>query len=226
MRTRTEALIGEEDFKKIQNSSVIVFGVGGVGGHCAEGLVRAGIGDLTIVDFDIVDRTNINRQVIALESTIGRSKVEVLSERLKDINPQLKLLSYNGKVTKNVVENYFPRGYDYVVDAVDDIPAKLAIIEKAVGAGIPVISAMGAGNKVDPSKLKIDFIEKTHMCPLAKIIRKELRKKGIKKIKVVFSTEEPVKADRDSDSPASISYLPAVAGLMMVAEVIKDLRGI
>lgn len=213
-------LIGREGVEQLAASSVIVFGIGGVGSYVTEGLARAGVGSLTLVDNDVVDITNINRQIPALHSTIGKHKAVVMEERIRDINPSCMV---------DVVDHFFlPENahrfdftrYDYVVDAIDTVTGKLALIEKAYDEGVPIISSMGTGNKLDPSMFKIAAIEKTKVCPLAKVMRKELRDRGIRGVKVLYSEEEPV---CHTKTPGSISFVPSVAGLLIAGEVIRDL---
>ena len=188
---RTERLIGQEAVKKLNNARVIVFGVGGVGSYVCEALARAGIGAMEIVDKDVVDITNINRQLIALHSTIGKPKVEVCRNRLLDINPGMEVTARQCFYLPEKSDEFDFSRYDYVVDAIDNVTAKLDIICKAKEAGVPVISSMGTGNKLDPMAFKIADIEKTKVCPLAKVMRKELRKRGVSGVKVVYSEEEP-----------------------------------
>ena len=217
---RTSLLIGEEAINKLNNSKVLIFGVGGVGGYVAEALARTGVGSMTIVDKDTVSESNINRQIIALHSTVGRDKVDVLKERMLDINPNLQV---DAKKCFFLPENAHEFGfsqYDYIVDAVDTVTAKLQIIVQAKEAGVPVISAMGAGNKVHPEMFEIADIYKTEMCPLAKVMRRELKNRGIKKLKVVYSKEKPV---YKGDVPGSIAFSPSVAGLLMASEVVREL---
>ena len=219
---RTEALIGTEDLEKLKNSHVAVFGVGGVGGYVAEALIRSGIGTLTLIDNDTVKESNINRQVIALHSTIGEMKTEVFRKRAIDINPD---------ITVNTVDLFFlPENrkkinftaFDYVVDAIDTVSGKITITEECNNAGVPLISSMGTGNKLDPSAFEISDIYKTSVCPLARVMRYELKKRGIKKLKVLYSKEQPVKTE-NGRMPSSISFVPSVAGLIIAGEVIKDL---
>ena len=215
---RTSRIIGEKGIDKLGKSRVLVFGVGGVGSYVCEGLARAGIGALTIVDKDVVDITNINRQIPALHSTIGRSKTEVMAQRIKDIDPDCQV---------EAKELFFMPGgepddidfasYDYVVDAVDTVTAKIYIIERAREAGVPVISSMGTGNKLDGSAFRITTIEKTKVCPLAKVMRKELKKRGIQGVKVLYSEEEP------KSTGGSISFVPSVAGLLIAGEVVREI---
>ena len=218
---RTESLIGQEAVDKLLNSKVIVFGVGGVGSYVCEALARAGVGHMEIVDKDEVDVTNINRQLIALHSTVGMPKVEVCKARLKDINPNMEVVSRQCFYLPERSDEFEFSKYDYVVDAVDNVTAKLDIICKAKAAGVPVISSMGTGNKLDPMAFKVADIEKTKVCPLAKVMRKELKKRGVTKVKVVYSEEEP--QNTDSRTPASISFVPSAAGLLIAKTVIDDL---
>ncbi len=217
---RTELLIGEEAVNKLRNAHVAVFGIGGVGGYATEALARSGVGELTIVDKDNVDITNLNRQIIALHSTINEPKVAVMEERLKDINPDIKVNAKEFFFLPDTADQFDFEEYDYIVDAVDTVTAKLAIIEKAHKAGTPVISAMGAGNKLDPTKFEVTDISKTSVCPLARVMRKELKARDIDHLKVVYSTEEP---KQRSETVASIATVPSVCGLLIANEVIKDL---
>ena len=219
---RTEMLIGEEGIQKLSQAHVAVFGIGGVGGYVVEALARCGVGELTLVDRDVVSSTNLNRQIIALRSTVDQLKTQVMKARIADISPDIKVH------TKDVFflpenSHTFPfEDYDYVVDAVDTVTAKIEIIMKCQELGIPVISSMGTGNKLDPSKLQLADIYKTTMCPLAKVMRKELKTRGVKRLKVVYSTEEPVANHR---TPGSISFVPASAGLLIASAVVRDLIG-
>ena len=218
---RTESLIGEDAVSKLLESKVIVFGVGGVGSYICEALARAGVGYMEIVDKDEVDVTNINRQLIALHSTVGKPKVEVCKERLIDINPNLDVVARQCFYLPEKSEEFDFSQYDYVIDAVDNVTAKIDIIYKAKEAGVPVISSMGTGNKLDPMAFKVADIEKTKVCPLAKVMRKELRKRGVSDVKVVYSEEEP--KNSDTRTPASISFVPSAAGLLIAKTVIDDL---
>ena len=191
--SRTEMLIGNESVEKLKNSRVAVFGIGGVGGYVVEALARAGVGNITLIDNDTVSKSNINRQIIALSSTVGRLKTEVMRERILDINNEAKVDCVNKFVLPENIDEFDFSEYDYVVDAIDTVSGKLAIIEKAYGEGVPVISSMGTGNKLDPTKFEIADINKTSVCPLARVIRYELKKRGVKKLKVLYSKEEPVK---------------------------------
>ena len=218
--SRTKNLIGAEAVEGLRNASVAILGIGGVGGFVTEALARSGIGHFLLVDSDTVDITNINRQIVALDSTVGKSKVQVMKSRILDINPdadvEIRECFY---LPENADEFDFSK-YDYIVDAVDTVTAKINIISKAKECGVPVISAMGAGNKLDPTAFKVADISKTKVCPLAKVMRYELKKRGIKDVKVVYSEENPV---LKLQIPASISFVPSVAGLIMAGEVIKDL---
>ena len=218
---RTEMLIGEEALERLKKSAVLVFGLGGVGSYVCEALVRAGVGKLEIVDKDVVDITNINRQLIALHSTIGRDKTDVEAERLMDINPSLDLTARKCFYLPENSDEFDFGKFDYVVDAIDNVTAKLDIIEKSKKAGTKVISSMGTGNKLDPSAFRIADIEDTKICPLARIMRKELRKRGINGVKVLYSQEEP--KGNGGRTPASISFVPSVAGLLIAKTVIDDL---
>lgn len=229
---REKKLIGEENFNKLKESNIIIFGVGGVGGFVVESLVRSGIGKITVVDFDDIDITNINRQIIATEKTIGRNKVQVIIERMKEINPNLIIKGIKEKYSRETRNLFFDEDYDYIVDAIDIITSKLDLIEIAKEKNIPIISSMGTGNKINPMMLEVSDIKKTSVCPLAKIIRKELKKRRINKLKVLFSKEKPIKPlnlqrDREkSTNVGSIAFVPSVAGLIIGSEVIKDICGI
>ncbi len=213
---RTRRVIGSEGVSDLQKSRVLIFGVGGVGSYVAEGLARAGIGHITLVDADVVDVTNINRQIPALHSTIGRPKVEVMAERIRDINPECRVQEEQLFFMPEDETIDFS-SYDYVVDAVDTVTAKIEIILRAKHAGVPVISSMGTGNKVNPGMFRITALEKTKVCPLAKVMRKEMRKRGITDVKVIYSEEEPLSVG------GSVSFVPSVAGLMIAGEVVKDI---
>ena len=227
--SRTETLIGKEGIEKLKKSKVAVFGIGGVGSFVVEGLARAGIENLIIVDFDKYDITNINRQLGALHSTIGKYKVDVMKERILDINPNAKVKIVKEFFGPNSNKNIIDQSIDYIVDAVDNVTAKIELVVKANEFEIPIISAMGTGNKLDPTKFEITDIYKTSVCPLAKVIRKELRKRDIKKLKVLYSKEDPIKQSKEEktkdekNSPASISFVPSVAGLIIAGEVVKDI---
>ena len=232
---RSKLLLGNEGIDKLQNSKVAIFGVGGVGGYVAEALARSGVGHFVLVDSDKVDITNINRQIIALNSTVGKLKVDVMKERISDINPEAEVEARACFYLPENADEFDFSEYSYVVDAVDTVSAKLSIIERAKQSNVPVISSMGAGNKLDASAFKVADIYKTNVCPLAKVMRRECKKRGIRDLKVVYSEEEPVKHSPDSDpqlktsgrpAPGSIAFVPSVCGLIIAGEVVKDLTGI
>lgn len=225
--SRTKLLIGNDTFGKLKNSKVIVFGVGGVGSFVCEALARSGVGNITVVDNDTVSETNINRQLIALTSTIGLPKVDVMAARIKDINPDCVVTAHNCFYTKE--KEIDISGYDYIVDAIDTVTSKLTLIEEATLYSIPILSCMGTGNKLDPTQFEISDIYKTSVCPLARVIRRELKARGIKKLKVLYSKEEPIKPSESTEAtskrqiPGSMSFVPPVAGMIIAGEVIKDL---
>lgn len=220
-------LLGSEAMQKLKGSRVAVFGVGGVGGYTVEALVRSGVGAIDVIDNDDVSLTNINRQIIATHKTIGRAKVDVIEERALDINPNVKITKHKVFYLPETTDMFDFSQYDYIVDAIDTVSGKLAIVENANKAGVPVISSMGAGNKLDPTKFEVADIYKTSVCRLAKTMRYECKKRGIKHLKCVYSTEQsikPINADNTSKPvPASISFVPSVVGLIIAGEVIKDL---
>lgn len=219
---RTEKLISQENVAKLKNSTIALFGLGGVGSYVLEALARSGIQNLIIIDKDVIDITNINRQLLATHSTIGKSKVDVAKERILDINPNCNVTAIKEFVSKENIENMLAGiKIDYIVDAIDTVSSKLGIIEYAYNNHIKIISCMGTGNKLDASKFEITDINKTSVCPLAKVIRKELRNLNIPKLKVLYSKEEPI--NQKSSTPASISFVPSVAGLLIAGEVIRDL---
>lgn len=223
---RTQMLIGEEALNKLKCSKIIVFGIGGVGGFAVEAFARAGIGNITLVDYDIIDITNINRQIIALHSTISRKKTEVMKERINDINPDINVITISEKLTKDNIADFNLEGYDYILDAIDDVQAKLTLISYAKSKRIPIICSMGTGNKVDPSRFVVTDISKTHTCPLAKAIRKKVKEMGVDELKVLFSPELSNREEYSVDGsrpPASISFVPSVAGLLLASEVVKAL---
>ena len=226
--SRTVRIIGEESFRKIQDSNIVVFGIGGVGSYIVEALVRSGVKKITIVDNDIVNKTNINRQLIALESTIGKYKVDVMKERILDINSKAEVLAVKMLYLPNNSHEFPIDNYDYIIDAIDNVSAKLELICRAEKAHVKIISCMGTGNKIDPSMLKIADIYNTAVCPLARVMRHELKKRGIKKLKVLYSEEKPIKEiiEQEKRTPASISFVPGTAGLMIAGEVIRDIRGL
>lgn len=223
---RTALLLGKASVERLARKRVAVFGVGGVGGFVCEGLVRAGVGAIDIVDKDIVAISNINRQLIALHSTVGKNKVDVLEERLKDINKNLIIKKYKCFFLPETSETFDFREYDYVVDAIDTVTGKIELILKAKEAGVPIISAMGAGNKLDPTAFQVSDIYKTSVCPLARVMRRELKKRGVEKLKVVYSKEEPIKPQFEEGEevvPGSVSFVPPALGLIIAGEVVKDL---
>lgn len=221
--SRTEQLLGAAAMQRLSAARVAVFGIGGVGGYVAEALARSGVGALDLFDNDTVCESNLNRQIIALHSTIGQYKVDTMKARIADIAPIVKVTAHRCFYMPDNATNYPFDCYDYVVDAVDTVTAKLTIIERAGAAGVPVISCMGTGNKLDPSQLKVADISKTSVCPLARVMRRELRARGITHVKVVYSTEEPIKANNITRIPASIAFVPASAGLMIAGEVVRAL---
>ena len=219
--SRTELLLGTAAIEKLKVSRVAIFGVGGVGGYVTEALARSGIGEFDLIDNDKVALSNINRQIIALHSTIGRSKVEVMKERILDINPNAKITIHECFFLPETKDQFDFSKYDYVVDAVDTVTAKLQIIIQAKQAGVPVISSMGAGNKLDPTAFEVADIYKTSVCPLARVMRQECKKRGIKALRVVYSKEKPV--IKTDSAPGSCAFVPSAAGLIIAGEVIKDL---
>ena len=222
--SRSYRVFGEDNMERIINSRVIVFGLGGVGGAAAEALARAGVGTLGIVDKDTVDITNINRQIIATDKTVGMNKTDALAERLVSINPDLKINKYNLFYLPETAEEIDLSEYDFVVDCIDNVTAKLELIERCEKLGIPIISSMGTGNKLHPEMLEIADINKTSVCPLARVIRRELKNRGVKKLAVVYSKEEPVSTQ--SRVPGSTSFTPPVAGYLMCSYVIRKLTDI
>ena len=218
---RTAMLLGAESLEKLQKARVAVFGLGGVGGYTVEALARAGIGALDLIDNDTISLSNVNRQILATHSTVGMDKTEAAKLRVLDINPECVVRTHKVFYTPETADQFDFSQYDYVIDAIDTVTAKLDLVERAKAAGVPVISSMGTGNKLDPTRFEVTTINKTSVCPLAKVMRRELKKRGITDLKVVYSQEEPLKqGDR---TPASISFVPPVAGLILAGEVIKDL---
>lgn len=231
--SRTEMLIGEEGVKKLSNAKIAIFGIGGVGSYVAEALARCGIGSFILVDNDKVTITNINRQIIATTKTIGQYKVDLMEQRILDINPNAKIEIYKTFYMPDCKEKILDNSVSYVIDAIDTVTAKIFLIEEAIKLNIPVISSMGTGNKLDPSRFEITDIYKTSVCPLAKVMRKELKKRNIKKLNVLYSKEEPVKLQKDIEEktskrqvPGSIAFSPSVAGMMIASKVVKDLINI
>ena len=230
--TRTAMLIGEECLEKIKRSKVAVFGIGGVGGNALEAIVRAGVGEIAVFDNDTVSESNINRQLIAAYSTVGMFKTDAFEKRILDINPLCRVEKHTLFVTPEIIEELDLSKYDYVIDAIDTVSAKIALAVKCERESIPLIASMGTGNKLDPTRFEISDIYKTSVCPLARVMRTELKKRGVKKLKVLFSKEEPIKPKELSvaeenggkkNPPASISFVPSAAGLIIAAEVIKDI---
>lgn len=232
--SRMEIILGSEGVDKLSKAKIAVFGLGGVGSYVVEALARCGVASLTLVDNDSFSLTNINRQLYALRSTIGKSKVMVAKERIRDIDEDILVNTYETFYNEDTADMFDFHAFDYVVDAIDTVTSKLLLIERAKACHVPVISCMGTGNKLDPSRFEITDISKTSVCPLAKVMRAELRKRGIRKVKVLYSREKPMKplADNgerkgttDRPVPGSISFVPSVAGLMIAGEVIRDLLG-
>lgn len=234
--SRTQLLFGAEGMEKLKNAYVAVFGVGGVGGYAAEALARTSVGAIDLIDNDAVSLSNINRQIIALHSTVGRAKVDVMKERILDINPLCRVTTYKTFFSKENADAFDFTLYDYVIDAIDTVSSKLLLIEKAYAAQIPVISSMGAGNKLDPTRFEVADISKTSVCPLARVMRKELKKRGIDHLKVVYSKEEALTPIIDGDNtyedkgsvkgrpaPGSVAFVPSAAGLILAGEVVRDL---
>ena len=247
---RTSYLLGEEGVERLRTKRVAVFGVGGVGGHAVEALARCGVGELDLIDNDTVSLSNINRQIVALHSTVGRAKVEVMAERIADIDPDIRVNCHKTFFLPETADSFDFTKYDYVIDAVDTVTAKLAIIESSKAAGVPVISAMGAGNRLYPT-FKVTDVFKTKNCPLAKVMRRELRKRGIESLKVVYSEDEAMKpvypegvvdeatgdasegnqfsgnrgemTRKDKFPPGSVSFVPSVSGLIIAGEVVRDI---
>lgn len=226
---RTELLLGEEGVKILSDSRVAVFGVGGVGGFAIEALARSGVGTLDIIDNDQVCESNLNRQIIALHSTIGRNKTDVMKERIADINPGIRVNVHQCFYLPENADSFDFTQYDYIIDAIDTVAGKIQLVMQAQAAGTPIISCMGAGNKLDPARFEVSDIYKTSVCPLAKVMRKELKARGVKSLKVVYSREEamkPVQTIAEGNRraiPGSIAFVPSVAGLILAGEVIKDL---
>lgn len=242
---RTELLLGREAMEKLKASKVIVFGIGGVGGYAVEAMARSGIGRIDLVDNDLVSISNINRQIIATDETVGKSKVEVMEKRIHSINPDCEVHCFQCFYLPENKEEFHFSDYDYVIDAVDTVTAKLSLIAEAHRLNVPIVSAMGAGNKLDPTAFKVTDIYKTKVCPLAKVMRRECKKRGIESLKVVYSEEEPTRPQKTAsekpdrlctsgseevqvltarrDTPGSISFVPPVCGFILAGEVIKDL---
>lgn len=246
--SRTQLLLGEDSMDKLANARVAVFGIGGVGGYVCEALVRSGVGEFDLIDDDKVCLTNLNRQIIATRSTVGKYKTEVMKERMLDINPNVKVNIHNCFFLPENADDFPFADYDYVVDAVDTVTAKIELVMKCQKEKTPIISSMGAGNKLEASAFKVADIYKTKMCPLAKVMRYELKRRGVKKLKVVYSEEKPIRPLEDMsiscrthcicppgaqhkcterrDIPGSVAFVPSVAGLIIAGEIIKDLTGV
>ena len=246
--SRTQLLLGESAMQELANKRVAVFGIGGVGGYACEALVRSGIGAFDLIDDDKVCLTNLNRQIIATRKTVGRYKTEVMKERMLEINPNVDVRIHNCFFLPENADEFPFNEYDYIIDAVDTVTAKISIVMKANELGIPVISSMGAGNKLDPTAFMVADIYKTRVCPLAKVMRRELKKRGVKKLKVVYSEEQPTRPIEDMsiscrtncicppgaehkcterrDIPGSVAFVPSVVGLIIAGEVIKDIAGV
>lgn len=226
--SRTQLLFGEEAMRSIYSSRVAVFGLGGVGGYVVEALARAGVGALDLIDCDVIDETNINRQILATHSVIGRKKTEVAAERVAQINAECRVKTHNIFYTEQCADALDFSVYDYVVDAIDTVSGKLAVITRAKSRNVPVISCMGTGNKLDPTAFTVADIYSTDVCPLARVMRRELKKRGVDSLKAVYSREQPAKLSAESDgarkaAPASNSFVPPVAGFILAGEVIKHL---
>ncbi len=225
--SRTELLLGSDAMEKLKNAHVCVFGVGGVGGYVCEALARSGVGALTLVDNDTVSVSNINRQIFALTSTVGMMKTAAAKKRLTDINPDIKITEYNMFYLPETADAIDFTQFDYVVDAIDTVTAKIYLAQKCDELNVPLIASMGTGNKLDPTQFEVTDIYKTSVCPLARVLRTELKKRGVKKLKVVYSKEQPQNKVADSQNgrhaPGSCAFVPSVAGLILASEVIKDL---
>lgn len=223
---RSELLLGKQGLEKLNRAHVAVFGVGGVGSYTVEALARSGIGELSLFDGDVVAESNINRQIVATTKTVGRVKVEVAAEHCLDVNPNIKVHAEKLFLLPDTADGIDFSEFDYIVDAVDTVTAKLLLAEKAKAYGVPIISSMGAGNKLDPTRLEVADISKTSVCPLAKVMRRELKKRGINHLKVVYTKEEPIRhghTENGKPLPGSVAFVPSVAGLIIASEVVKDL---
>lgn len=225
---RSSYLLGAEGMERLGNSKVAIFGIGGVGSYAAEALARTGIGSLILIDYDTIDITNINRQIHATSKTVGLPKVDVMRDRLLEINPGLIVKTIQKRYTKETRLEFLDPSFDYIIDAIDMISSKIDLVTSSLEMGIPIISSMGAGNKLDPTAFMVSDIYNTRVCPLARVMRNELRKRGVKGLKVVYSPEEPIDVnlgdvDRRKAIPGSVSFVPSVAGLILAGEVIKDI---
>lgn len=232
--SRTELLLGKGNMEKLQNSRVAVFGVGGVGGYVVEALTRSGIGAIDLIDNDTVSQSNLNRQIIATYDTIGKYKTEVMRDRILSINPECRVEVHNCFYLPETQSQFDFSKYDYVVDAIDTVTGKIALVMQAKEANTPIISSMGAGNKLNPAEFEVADIYQTSVCPLARVMRQELKKRGVKKLKVVYSKEKPIQPMREAQTteetettgkpvPGSVAFVPSVAGLIIASEVVKDL---
>ena len=224
--SRTELMLGKDAMDRLASTRVAIFGVGGVGGYAFEALVRSGVGEIDVIDFDTVSESNINRQIIATEDTVGKYKVDACRERGLSINSMVKINAIRSFFSVDNADNFDLTKYDYIIDAIDTVSAKIELIVRAQAAGVKIISSMGAGNKLDPTRFEVADIYKTSVCPLARVMRTELKKRGVKKLKVVFSKEEPLKRTVNGDgrhAPGSIAFVPSVVGLIIAGEVIKDI---
>lgn len=231
--SRTELILGKEAMERLARARVAVFGIGGVGGYAAEALARSGVGALELIDSDTVSESNINRQIIALHSTVGKFKTDAAAERLRDINPELRITARNTFFTPENAGEFDFAQYDYIVDAIDTVSGKIELAVRAEMAGTPVISAMGAGNKLDPAAFEVADIYSTSVCPLARVMRRELKKRGVGALKVVYSRETPVVprggetgADERGRAPGSVAFVPPVVGLIIAGEVVRDIAGV
>ncbi|MDY0256932.1 MAG: tRNA threonylcarbamoyladenosine dehydratase [Gudongella oleilytica] len=225
---RSSYLLGSEGMERLGNSKVAIFGIGGVGSYAAEALARTGIGSLILIDYDTIDVTNINRQIHATSKTVGLPKVDVMRDRLLEINPGLIIEAIQERYTKDTRQEFLDPSFDYIIDAIDMVSSKIDLVTSSLEMGIPIISSMGAGNKFDPTAFLVSDIYNTRVCPLARVMRNELRKRGVKALKVVYSAEEPIDVnlgdiDRRKAIPGSVSFVPSVAGLILAGEVIKDI---
>ncbi len=228
--SRTEKLIGSEAMERLKRARVAIFGIGGVGGYVAEALARTGIGSISLIDSDKISLSNINRQIIATSETVGEYKAEAMAKRIKSINSEARVFVYKFFFNAETLPIFDLSSYDYIVDAIDTVSSKLLLIEEASRVGTRIISSMGTGNKLDPTRFEIQDIYKTSVCPLARVMRTELKKRGITSLKVLYSKEEPIKVSIDDESapktrhaPASIAFVPSAAGLIIASEVVKDL---
>ena len=218
-------MLGEAAMNRLAATRVAIFGVGGVGGYALEALVRSGVGEIDVIDFDTVSESNINRQIIATEQTVGRYKVDVCRERALSINSNVKINAIRSFFSLDNADDFDLSKYDYIIDAIDTVSAKIELIVRSQAAGVAIISSMGAGNKLDPTRFEVSDIYKTSVCPLARVMRAELKKRGVKKLKVVYSKEEPIRRTVDGNgrhAPGSIAFVPSVVGLIIAGEVIKD----